>query len=41
MSCLEEVEELIVKAKKGYYTFDKYLIEFSRLIAKYIDDIKE
>lgn len=40
-SCVEEVEELIVKAKKGYYTIDKYIIEFSRLIAKYIDNLKE
>lgn len=39
-SCVEEVEGLIVKAKKGCYTIDKYLIEFSRLIAIFIDDIR-
>lgn len=41
MSCLEEIEALIDEAKRNYYTFEKYLVEFSILIAKHIDNIKE
>lgn len=40
-SCVEQVEELIARAKKGCCTLDGYIIEFSRLIAEFVDSLGE
>lgn len=36
-SCSELIEELISQSKKQCLTLDEYIIEFSRLVGKFID----